>query len=222
MSSSCDDRTPYVDLFWLPLGAGDNAHCVRWNGKAFEALSAWRDHRARHGLYHSALEVYVDGETFVIEMAPVWSLREPDRGVVSQGPVGLPLLGRSQLFRYEVRRWRGGRIPDVSYAVDSPQRLSEDALLAERVLDLVCSFPVATWGRDEMRTGDMWNSNSLVSWLLARSGHDLGAVRLPGNGLAPGWDAGLVAAARASAGAGVTGGAGVAGRPRRHADRPAS
>ena len=40
-----------------------------------------------------------------------------------------------------------------------------------------------------MRTGEMWNSNSVVSWALTRSGVDLTAVRPPGNGRAPGWDA---------------------------------
>ena len=29
-----------VDLYWLPLGAGDNTHCVRTNGRVFERLSA--------------------------------------------------------------------------------------------------------------------------------------------------------------------------------------
>jgi hypothetical protein len=45
-------------------------------------------------------------------------------------------------------------------------------------------------------TGDMWNSNSLISWLLARSGHHLDAVAPPAHGRAPGWAAGLVLAAR--------------------------
>jgi len=42
----------------------------------------------------------------------------------------------------------------------------------------------------------MWNSNSLISWLLARSGHDMAVVRPPDDGRAPGWSAGLVVAAR--------------------------
>jgi hypothetical protein len=44
----------------------------------------------------------------------------------------------------------------------------------------------------------MWNSNSLISWLLARSGHDTDTVGPPLHGRAPGWSAGLVAAARAA------------------------
>ncbi|MGH2589776.1 MAG: hypothetical protein ACRDGW_03145, partial [Actinomycetota bacterium] len=52
------------------------------------------------------------------------------------------------------------------------------------------------WGRDELRTGDMWNSNSLISWLLLRAGVDTGQILPPSGGRAPGWDAGLVVARR--------------------------
>jgi hypothetical protein len=116
--------------------------------------------------------------------------------VVGEGPVGLSVLGRSRLFRYEVRRWRDGVIPDAAEAVASPRRLSADGELARRVLDLVPDFPTATWGRDELHSGEMWNSNSLVSWLLARSGHDTNGLVLPFRGRAPGWSAGLAVAAR--------------------------
>jgi hypothetical protein len=98
------------------------------------------------------------------------------------------------LFRYEVRRWRDGVIPDVAEAVDSPRRLSDDAEAARRLLDLVPWVPTPVWGRDELGARDMWNSNSLISWLIARSGLDGGAVSPPQGGRAPGWAAGLVAA----------------------------
>lgn len=91
-------------------------------------------------------------------------------------------------------------IPDGAEAVDSPRLLSADNALAQQVLELVPSVPTVTWGRDELRTGEMWNSNSLVSWLvswlLARTGHDTAAAQPPPHGRAPGWDAGLVVAAR--------------------------
>jgi hypothetical protein len=183
-----------VELYWLPLGSGDNTHCVRTNGRVFEALSARLQHRDRQDLYHAALEVRLAGDRWVIEMAPAWSDAGSDHGAVAQGPVGLAVLGRSRLFRYEVRRWRGGEIPDRELAVESPRRLSQDAERAGQVLDLAPSFPTRVWGRDEQRTGDMWNSNSLVSWLLVRSGHDIGVVTPPGNGRAPGWAAGVTVA----------------------------
>jgi hypothetical protein len=190
-----------VDLYWLPLGAGDASRLVRWSGLAFEAIVARHEDRERRDLYHSALEVHLDGARFVIEMAPVWRIEAPERGVVSEGPVGSAWLGRSRLFRYEVHCWKGGVIPDVAEAVSSPQRLSSDRDMAQRVLDLVGELPAATWGRDELRAGEMWNSNSLTSWLLAESGHDTADIRPPSHGRAPGWSAGLTVAARDAVGA---------------------
>ena len=187
-----------VDLYWLPLGAG--GRFVRWNGRIFEAFAARLQHRERRDLYHSALEVQLAGDRYVIEQGPVWNLQEANRGVVCEGPVGSPWLGRSKLFRYEVRRWRNGVLPDRDEAVDSPRRVSADVAQARRVLDLVPGFPTATWGRDELQTGEMWNSNSLVAWLLARSGHDVESITPPPHGSAPGWHAGLSVAAREAAG----------------------
>lgn len=185
----------FVDLYWLPLGVGE-VRLVRWNGRLYESIVAHREHREALDLYHSALQVQLGGDRYVIEMAPVRHTMEPDRGVVTEGPVGLPWLGRSRLFRYEVRRWRNGIIPDLAEAVAGPRRLSTDAERAQRVLDLVPDFPTVTWGRDELRVGDMWNSNSLISWLLALSGHPVDTIDLPPHGRAPGWNAGIVIAAR--------------------------
>ena len=89
-----------------------------------------------------------------------------------------------------------GVIPDVAEAVESPRRLRTDPALAQRVLDLVPAVPALVWGRDESGAGEMWNSNSLVAWLIARSGLAAESVRPPTGGRAPGWDAGLVIAGR--------------------------
>jgi Polyketide cyclase / dehydrase and lipid transport len=43
----------------------------------------------------------------------------------------------------------------------------------------------------------MWNSNSVISWLLVHAGVGVDAIRPPAGGRAPGWDAGLVVARRA-------------------------
>ncbi len=183
-----------VALYWLPLGAG--GHSVRWNGRMFETVAAWHEHRAVQDLYHSALEIHTGPDRYVIEMTPAWGSRVADRGVVREGPVGVRWLGRSVAFRYEIRRWRGGTIPDVAEAVGGPRLLSRDPARAWRLLNLVPQVPALTWGRDEARTGDMWNSNSLISWLLVRSGVDTGEVRPPRGGRAPGWRAGLAVAWR--------------------------
>ena len=195
MTTTATDRRPArVLLYWLPLGAG--GHVVRWNGRIYEAISARLEHRAVQDLYHAALEVHVGGDRFVIEMAPVWAVRDADRGVVAEGPVGMPWLGRFAAFRYEVRRWRGGVIPDVAEAVQSPQQVGADEDRSRRLLQLVPRVPTATWGRDELDTGEMWNSNSMIAWLLARSGHDTAGIRPPAHGRAPGWYGGLTLAAR--------------------------
>lgn len=190
--------TSYVDLLWIPLGAGRTTGVVRTSGRAYEALAAHHQHRQRSDLYHSALEVGVSGHQHVIEMTPVWGMPAGDRGVLVEGPVVLPALGRWRLFRYEVHSWRDGVIPDRAEVVGDPVRLSATAESARAVLDLVGDFPPATWGRDELRTGEMWNSNSLVAWLLARSGHDLEQVAIPNNGRAPGWSAGAAVAHRSA------------------------
>jgi hypothetical protein len=149
-----------VLVYWLPLGAG--GHVVRVNGRLYERWTAHREHRPPADLYHCGLEVVVGPERYVIEMAPVWSLHDADRGV----------------------------------AVDSPVAVDTDVSRARRLLELVPQAPRLTWGRDELHAGDMWNSNSLVSWLLVRSGHDITTLHPPANGRAPGWQAGLVLAVR--------------------------
>ncbi len=183
-----------VDLFWLPVGAG--GHVVRWNGRAYEWWSARRQHRAPADLYHCALVISLGDVTYAVEMGPVWNVPDAHRGVVAEGPVGARWLGRFRAFRYEMRCWPGGRIPDVAEAVASPVRTTEDPARVAAVLDLFAQLPVLTWGRDELGTGEMWNSNAAVAWALARAGHDMGAIEPPSGGRAPGWTAGLVLARR--------------------------
>ena len=185
-----------IDLYWIPVGAG-GAGFVRLNGRVYEAIQARLERRRRLDLYHTALELQVAEERFIVENA--WPSPNADaaaRGVVLEGPVGSRRLARLRLFRYEVRRWRDGVIPDAGEAVASPQRLSNDPGQARRLLDLVASVPALMWGRDELGAGEMWNSNSVISWLLVRSGLPAHAFQPPTGGRAPGWEAGIVAANR--------------------------
>lgn len=185
-----------VDLYWLPLGAG--GHCVRLNGRVFEAIAAQIDRRDRCDLYHSALIVRAPEGMYVIEQGPVWQNMPPDRGVVAEGAVGARAAGRLKLFRYEIRCWRNGVLPDIDEAVESPQRLADGVVAAERVLNAIRAVPAPVWARDELKTGEMWNSNSVISWLIVRSGMDVDAVRIPAGGRAPGWQAGVIFARRVS------------------------
>ena len=183
-----------VDLYWLPLGAG--GHFVRLNGRMYEAVAARLEGRPACDLYHSALQVEVSGAKYVIEQAPIHDWSGTDRGVVAEGAVGTRWAGRFRIFRYEIRLWRGGNIPDVAEAVDSPQRVTTNEDRARRVLGVVAQVPTPVWGRDERRTGEMWNSNSVISWLITRSGIDVDSIPPPHGGRAPGWRAGIVVARR--------------------------
>ena len=89
------------------------------------------------------------------------------------------LLVRVPEGRFVVNCWP---IPNKE-AVASPQLLSGDPMVAHRLLELVHSLPSRCGGRDELRTGEMWNSNSVIAWLLARSGLPTDAIRpLPEDG----------------------------------------
>jgi hypothetical protein len=185
--------SPGVDLYWLPLGAGGRS--VRLNGRMYEAAAAHLGRRPRCDLYHSALELRLPEGRFVVELAPIPDSDGAQRGVVAEGPVGSRWAERCRIFRYEVRLWRGGAIPDLDEAVESPQPVTGDSGETRSLFDLVASVPTPVWGRDQLRTGEMWNSNSVISWLIAASG--LGeSFHPPAGGRAPGWDAGIVLARR--------------------------
>ena len=186
------EARPSVDLYWIPLGAG--AHVVRISGKIFEAVTARVAGRPRCDLYHSALSVDLPEGRFVVEQAPVPNTDGASRGVVAEGPVGTRCAGRFRIFRYEVRRWSNGQIPDIRSAIASPLRVSSSLACARRVLEVLEEIPTPVWGRDNFHTGEMWNSNSVVSWALTRSGIDTSSIAPPAGGRAPGWRAGIVVA----------------------------
>jgi hypothetical protein len=184
-----------IGLYWLPLGAG--GWFVKLNGQIWEAVHARLEHRRPMDLYHTALVVRVPEGRFVVENCwPIPDADGPARGVLVEGPVGGRRLGRWRVLRYEMRCWPDGVIADVDEAVASPQLLSDDPVVARRLLGLVGALPSLVWGRDQLGTGEMWNSNSVIAWLLARSGLPTDAIRPPAGGRAPGWQAGLVVARR--------------------------
>ena len=178
-----------ADLYWIPLGAGGRS--VRLNGRVFEALDAALHRRRRCDLYHAAL--VVDG--YAIEIAPSPDADERSRGVVATGAVGSRLLGRLRLFRYEVRCWRDGVIPDLGWAVER-RRLTTDPAVARRLIDAVAAVPTPVWGRDELGAGEMWNSNSMIAWVIASAGLRAERIEPPPHGRAPGWNAGVAAVAK--------------------------
>lgn len=181
-------------LAWIPLGAG--GHVVKHTGGWYERLVARRERRPACDLYHAALEVELPAGRYAVEMGPAWGPGSGGSGVQLTGPVGLRPLGRSRWFRYEVRCTREGEIPDIGYAVGGPLVVPGRRGAGERLVAQVARSPALTWGRDEVGAGEMWNSNSLVAWLLVSSGHDTAGLAPPARGRAPGWHAGLLVAAR--------------------------
>jgi hypothetical protein len=182
-----------IDLYWLPLGAGGNF--VRMNGRIYETITAAVKRRPKYDLYHSGLVIRLPEELYTIEQTPARANGD-ERGVVGIGPIGARWAAHLGMFRYELRRWRNGVIPDIDEAVDSPRRLSNEPADARRLLELVPQVPFLVWGRDELGVGDMWNSNSQIAWLVACTGLDLDTIKPPAGGRAPGWQAGVVAATR--------------------------
>jgi hypothetical protein len=154
------------------------------NGIVYETISAMSQHRPRCDIYHAALTIRTTQGLYVVEMTPIPDRRGSDRGVVAEGSVGARWAGRLRLFRYEVRRWRDGEIPDLQYAT-AEVRVTEEPTIAQRVFDVLPAVPTATWGRDELHTG-----------ALTQAGLDTAAIALPALGRAPGWDAGIAVAKR--------------------------
>ena len=188
--------TATVELLWIPLGAGQ--HVVRTSGKAFEMLSALVHRRRPCDLYHSALVVTVPAARYVIEMTPAPDGYGVRRGVVAEGVVGSKWLGKLRHFRYEIHRWPDGVIPDAEHA-EATLIFHIGLADAYRLLAAVAFVPTPVWGRDELDAGEMWNSNSVTSWILNRGGIDSAHIQPPIGGRAPGWNAGAVVAIRASA-----------------------
>jgi hypothetical protein len=71
-----------------------------------------------------------------------------------------------------VRCGSTGHIPDLGYAVTN-------------LLTTVTEVPPLTWGLDELHAVEMWNSKSLIAWLLARIGHPAATIRPPTHGRGP-------------------------------------
>jgi hypothetical protein len=185
---------PGVFLYWIPLGAGGSGF-VRMNGRLYEAFQAGLGRRRRLDLYHTALQVRLPEGDFIVETTwPSPDGEVASRGVVVEGAVFAAWLSFTRVFRYEVRCWRDGVLPDADEAISGPQRVSGDLMVARNLLEMVGSVPALTWGRDPLGLGDMWNSNSVISWLLARSGLAMDTIPAPVGGRAPGWDAGLAVA----------------------------
>lgn len=193
-ADSMDLPTPTIDLFWIPLGEGGSG-LVRATGRIYEWVKAHREHRRPKRLLHTALQVHLPEGRFVVET--MWPSPDTDhvrRGVVVSGDVWARRLGLTHWLRYEVRCWRDGVLPDSSAAIGGPRAISNDIAVARRLLKQTHSVPGLVWGRDEMGIGEMWNSNSVIAWLLTTCGLPIEAIQPPRGTRAPGWEAGIAVA----------------------------
>ena len=64
--------------------------------------------------------------------------------------------------------------------------MTRDPALARTVLDLVPEVPALMWGRKPPGSAEMWNSNSVIAWILTRAGFGDADARLPPGHEGPG------------------------------------
>ena len=229
------DRTPRPSTCTGSRSARVGTRCAS-TARSIEAIDAARRHRERCDLYHAALVVELGGDRSRSSSRPRPTRDEASRGVVATGAVGsplgrpaapVPLRGPLLARRVDPGSRRGGRRTAPAEPATRPRPAA--------LLDLVAAVPTPVWGRDELRAGEGWNSNSVIAWLIATAGLWTERVHPPAGGRAPGWDAGLEVARRGpdcgisltltpeGSGAGrvdVPDGRGV--MRRQHADRPQS
>jgi hypothetical protein len=168
--------------------------------KGWERLRALKAGRSPRELLHVALEVQLDSSTkFVIELVPAgFGPARTSTGVVGNGPILSRALGWMRMFQYEIRRWKNGVVEakDKSTRPPSTYVITRDQAL--QIIDGASRAPRHPWGQDVLGNGDMWNSNSLVSFVLVSAGMDPAAIEPPASADWPGWDTG-VALARTNA-----------------------
>lgn len=167
---------------------------VTTSARFYESVAAAISHREPKVLFHAALVVQTGSIRKIIECAwPSPDDELSERGVVVVGPVFTRFLERFRTFRYEVRCWEDGIIPDLEFAT-TPLPVGEAADTAERVVAAVDAIPAHRWGRDDLGVGEMWNSNSVISFVLATAGVPVVDLDPPTDGRAPGWTSGIAAA----------------------------
>jgi hypothetical protein len=176
----------------MPVGAG-TSRFQQASLRFWEAIEAARARRPRVRLFHSALKLVDEaGEAYTLELTPAF-IGGP-MAPLTTGPVGLRGADRFRLFRYQLRCVPGDRLPDEEFAYGPPRRLTSDCEAVRRIFELAPTVPRHVWGRRVAGTKEMWTSDSVISWLLVRSGVDLGDAGPPSGGRAPGWSAGLAVA----------------------------
>ena len=185
---------PGVLLYWLPLGVGwpfraAQRACLR--GVQRQAFPSTTLRSVSLGVGDPNAIGY-----FTVDMTPVPNARPWERGVVAEGAVGTNWARPPRVFRYEVRLWGDGTIPDLRYAVRSPIRVDGRSRHHDCGRLPFASRGDPDLGCDELQAGEMWSCNSIISWVLTSAGANLDAFSVPLGGRAPGWQAGVTVALR--------------------------
>ena len=165
---------------------------MRFNGHLCAPRKTCLERRRPCEVRHSALQIQVPEGRFVVAQTPVPRLSVERRGVVAEGAVGASWAGRFRIFRYEIRLWRNGHIPDVAEAVDSPQRLNSDETLCVARARPGVEVPTPVWGRMGCDR-EMWNWKAITASTSTAAGSRLVDTASRG-GPPPGSRAGVTAA----------------------------
>ena len=177
----------YVKLYWVPVGGTSVTDLLDF------IANLLIDNPGGKTIYHSALRVQFEegGECkqYVIELTET-AESPPERRRVGE-TVEHNIFGP---FDYTIRLFRNGQIEDEAHATQ-PIELTTDCGIASNIAKLVEAEDVPDLGYGDKvgtRSGatDRWTSNSVVSWLLQRTGLNPGGIFPPSGGIAPGWDAG--------------------------------
>ena len=184
-----------VELYWLPLGAGGHSVQVqrpRLRGPGRGARPAALDliSTTRHYASVSPRE----GSSSNRRLFPIGVAANVASS--SRGRSAADGLGDFACFVTRSGSGLAARFPTSRRPLTARETTERRRDTGRRVLARAEEVPPLTWGRDEMRTGEMWNSNAVIAWVLSRSGIDAAQVMPPRGGRAPGWNAGLAVAQR--------------------------
>jgi hypothetical protein len=113
----------FIDLYWLPVGAG--THFQRFSLILYEGMAARLARRKRATLLHAALKIGRGDQYFTLEVTPAPA--DPNTRHEVTGPVGVRGADKLRLFRYQVCLREGDTLPDEEWAVVPALRLSEDS-----------------------------------------------------------------------------------------------
>ena len=125
-----DPDDSFIDLYWIPVGAG--THLQALSLSLYEILAASVARRPRATLYHGALKLQLRGKSQTLELMPV--PRHQANPPLMTGPVGVRGADRLRRFRYQLYCADSDLFPDEKWAVGSPKRLTTNPATVESLL----------------------------------------------------------------------------------------